>query len=153
MFRRTPRYDGQNQTTIAYDSSEESGIGYDAVSVLATGEKKNRTTGDRVSFAKFAEFQAAKTEATVLGHYPAYTEMAEQLGARRFNVPTEFWNKMTPAEQWTANQKFLDRMISRGDDRHSGYAVGQRSGPEASSTASCSICKARASNRVPTAQG
>jgi hypothetical protein len=23
---------------------------------------------------------------------------------------------MTPAEQWTANQKFLDRMISRGDD-------------------------------------
>ncbi len=62
------------------------------------------------------ENAAAKTEATVLGHYPAYTEMAEQLGARRFNVPTEFWNKMTPAEQWTANQKFLDRMISRGDN-------------------------------------
>lgn len=52
---------------------------------------------------------------TVLGHYPAYTELAEQLGARRFSVPLEAWSKMTPTEQWAANQKFLDRMIARGD--------------------------------------
>ena len=53
---------------------------------------------------------------TVLGHYPAYTELAEQLGARRFNIPTSVWKKMSEAERWAANTKFLDRMIARGDD-------------------------------------
>jgi hypothetical protein len=42
--------------------------------------------------------------------------MAGELGARRFSIPTNIWNKMTSAEQWAANQKFLDRMIARGDE-------------------------------------
>jgi hypothetical protein len=53
---------------------------------------------------------------TVLGHYPAYTELAKQLSARRFNIPMSVWNKMSEAERWAANTKFLDRMIARGDD-------------------------------------
>ncbi len=53
---------------------------------------------------------------TVLGHFPAYVEKATELGARRFNVPTKVWDRMTPAQQWAANRKFLDRMIARGDD-------------------------------------
>ena len=53
-------YDTQNQTTTAYDRSGESAVGYDSASVLATGAKKNGTVGDRVSFAKSAEFLAAK---------------------------------------------------------------------------------------------
>jgi filamentous hemagglutinin len=28
----------------------------------------------------------------------------------------EVWEKMAPAEQWAANQKFLDRAIARGDE-------------------------------------
>lgn len=56
-------YDAENQTTVAYDTSDEFAVGYDAVSVLATGEKKSGTAGDRVPFAKFAEFVAAKTGA------------------------------------------------------------------------------------------
>jgi Flp pilus assembly pilin Flp len=62
--------------------------------------------------------QAGKPPAdgtTVLGHYPAYTEKAAELGSRPFSVPTEVWNKMSPTEQWAANAKFLDRMIARGD--------------------------------------
>lgn len=54
-------------------------------------------------------------EITVLGKYPEYIEMAEELGARRFNVPADVWNNMTSAEQWAANQKFLDRTILQGD--------------------------------------
>jgi len=54
-------YDGQHQTTVAYDITGESACGYDAVSVLATDEKKNGTVGSRVLFAKFAELVAAKT--------------------------------------------------------------------------------------------
>jgi hypothetical protein len=58
---------------------------------------------------------AAKRGATVLGKYPDYINLAGKLGAKRFNIPTNIWNKMTTAEQWAANQKFLDRMILRGD--------------------------------------
>ena len=52
---------------------------------------------------------------TVLGHYPDYVELANKLNAKRFQIPTNVWNKMSPSEQWAANLKFLDRMIKRGD--------------------------------------
>ncbi|MEW6233737.1 MAG: RHS repeat-associated core domain-containing protein, partial [Chloroflexota bacterium] len=58
---------------------------------------------------------AAKTTQTVLGKFPDYLRIADELGARRFSVPAEVWNKMSKAEQWAANQKFLDRAIARGD--------------------------------------
>jgi RHS repeat-associated protein len=58
---------------------------------------------------------AAKMGTTVLGKYPDYINLAGELGAKRFNIPANIWNKMTPAEQWAANVKFLDRMIARGD--------------------------------------
>jgi RHS repeat-associated protein len=54
----------------------------------------------------------------VLGHYPEYTRLAERLGARRFNIPGNIWDRMSEAERWAANQRFLDRMIRRGDDIH-----------------------------------
>jgi hypothetical protein len=53
---------------------------------------------------------------TVLGHYPKYLELADELNAKRFNIPIEIWNKMTPEQQWNANKKFLDRLIVRGDN-------------------------------------
>ncbi len=55
------------------------------------------------------------TGTTVLGHYPDYVNLSNELGANRFEIPSEIWNKMTPSEQWTANQRFLDRMVLRGD--------------------------------------
>jgi RHS repeat-associated protein len=51
----------------------------------------------------------------VLGKFPDYIKLADEIGAKRFNMPTEVWNKMGKAEQWAANQKFLDRVIKRGD--------------------------------------
>jgi len=53
---------------------------------------------------------------TVLGHHPGYIEKAAELGARRFNIPEKVWRGMTDAERWNANQKFLDRLIKRGDE-------------------------------------
>lgn len=53
---------------------------------------------------------------SVLGKYPDYIQLADKLGAKRFSIPPDVWNKMSKAEQWAANQKFLDRMIARGDD-------------------------------------
>ncbi|MCD7971641.1 MAG: hypothetical protein LUG18_03085 [Candidatus Azobacteroides sp.] len=60
--------------------------------------------------------QVGQRGTTVLGHYPEYTKLASELGAKRFNIPTNIWNKMSPSEQWAANLKFLDRMILRGDN-------------------------------------
>ena len=53
---------------------------------------------------------------TVLGKFPDYVNLADDLAAKRFSIPTKIWNKMSPAEQWAANRKFLDRMIARGDE-------------------------------------
>lgn len=53
---------------------------------------------------------------TVLGHYPEYVLKADKLNARRFSIPKHIWDKMTDAERWAANQKFLDRIIERGDE-------------------------------------
>lgn len=66
--------------------------------------------------AWWATRTASKVGTTVLGHYPEYVVLAEQLAARRFQIPPSIWNKMTAGEQWIANSKFLDRMISRGDN-------------------------------------
>ncbi|HWH96614.1 MAG TPA: hypothetical protein VNT03_22315 [Baekduia sp.] len=50
--------------------------------------------------------RAAKAATTVLGHYPEYVQLAEQIDARTFSVPGHAWDAMSPAEQWAANQKF-----------------------------------------------
>lgn len=52
----------------------------------------------------------------MLGHASdGYVSVAKTLGARYFNAPTKVWDAMTPAQQWAANAKFLDRLIARGD--------------------------------------
>ena len=56
-----------------------------------------------------------KGATTVLGHHPAYTNLANKLNANAFNVPTKIWKGMSGVQRWGANQKFLDRMILRGD--------------------------------------
>ena len=72
-------YDGQSKTRVAYDTGGESSIRYDAVFMLATGEKKNGTAGDRVLFAKFPEFLAAESGA-FRAINPAYAESTAQSG-------------------------------------------------------------------------
>ena len=53
---------------------------------------------------------------TVLGHYPLYEKLAKGLEANYLNIPTKVWDKMTDAERWAVNQKFLDEAIERGDE-------------------------------------
>jgi len=53
---------------------------------------------------------------TVLGSYPDYVKLSDKLNARRFQIPPDIWKKMSPDQQWEANKKFLDRMITRGDE-------------------------------------
>lgn len=68
------------------------------------------------SFAPSLNSLVPRRGQTVLGKFPDYLNLADDLGARRFNIPQDVWARMTKAEQWTANRKFLDRMIRRGDD-------------------------------------
>jgi RHS repeat-associated protein len=57
---------------------------------------------------------ATATGTVVIGSYPRYLELARELGAKSFNIPTSVWEKMSEAERLAANDKFLDRAISRG---------------------------------------
>jgi hypothetical protein len=72
-----------------------------------------------------AEFRAARAAMTgrqiaaVIGKYknsPNYLHVAENLRAKAFDVPPHIFAKMSEAQQWAANQKFLDRAIARGGD-------------------------------------
>ena len=47
----------------------------------------------------------------VLGSYPDYIRLSDDLYARRFDIPPTIWARMSPDERWVANQKFLDRLI------------------------------------------
>lgn len=77
---------------------------------------------------------AAKSTATVvgrsargtivLGKFPDYIKLADDIGANRFSIPTSVWNRMSAADQWAANRKFLDRAISRGDEVRLSNRVG-----------------------------
>jgi len=53
---------------------------------------------------------------TVLGSFPDYVKLSDKLGARRFEIPKDIWDKMTPTQRWAANKKFLDRMIFKSDE-------------------------------------
>ncbi|MCX6544157.1 MAG: RHS repeat-associated core domain-containing protein [Acidobacteria bacterium] len=57
---------------------------------------------------------ATATGTVVIGSYPRYLELARELGAKSFNIPRSIWEKMSEAQQLAANDKFLDRAISRG---------------------------------------
>jgi hypothetical protein len=86
--------------------------------VEATARGVSRYTGEVAEAAGVAVKSAddvTKQGTSVLGHYPEYKNLAEEIGAKRFNIPDDVWKRMTPDEQWIANQKFLDRMITRGD--------------------------------------
>lgn len=65
--------------------------------------------------SKVAEEKLATSGITVLGRYPEYLSLANELNAKKFNIPINIWDKMSEAERWAANKKFLDRVIARGD--------------------------------------
>ena len=62
-----------------------------------------------------AEGETAAAGVRVIGHYPEYVDLAQQTGAKYFNIPTDVWDSMSSEEQWAANVKFLDRGIAAGD--------------------------------------
>jgi RHS repeat-associated protein len=53
---------------------------------------------------------------TVLGKVGRYEKVADELGANKFKIPDDVWNKMTDKQRIAANFRFLDRMIARGDE-------------------------------------
>lgn len=60
--------------------------------------------------------EVAQIPQKVIGHYPEYVEMSNYIDVKPFSIPDSIWSKMTPSEQWAANQTFLDRAISRGSE-------------------------------------
>ena len=53
--------------------------------------------------------------APTIGHFPDYIEVAQKMNGKVFEIPIDIWNSMSLAEQWSANQKFLDRAIERNE--------------------------------------
>jgi RHS repeat-associated protein len=116
---------GEDQSTLTSKAMQSAGMSKETadlvdggVSIALTGGAGALTNTTKVTNASQltnVTANAAKQGKTVLGKFPDYLDLASELGAKRFNIPTNIWNKMTSAEQWAANVKFLDRAIARGD--------------------------------------
>jgi RHS repeat-associated protein len=87
----------------------------EATKAVATATDATQTLERTASAASKAGAAATTAGTAVLGHYPGYLEKAAELSARRFSIPADVWARMSPAQQWAANQTFLDRLIARGD--------------------------------------
>ncbi len=87
---------------------------------VKTGNKVNSKTTDLIEMKYGSTIKGGSEVITapqkVIGHYPEYVELSTKLNTKPFSVPDNIWNKMTSAEQWAANQKFLDRAISKGTE-------------------------------------
>ncbi len=78
-----------------------------------------KVTPDRYPNAPLVQHQlkassAAQTingDKVVLGHYPEYVPLAEQLHAKNFVLKN--WEAMTPDQIWAANVKFLERTVQQ----------------------------------------
>ena len=67
--------------------------------------------------AEFYEWAALSTagNAILLGRTADdYVQLGGALGAATFKIPDSVWQTMTEAEQWAANQSFLDAAIQNG---------------------------------------
>jgi RHS repeat-associated protein len=54
--------------------------------------------------------------ATVLGHYPAYVDKAQEMGATYLDTSPEVWEALGSTElRWAVNQQFIDDAVARGD--------------------------------------
>ncbi|RYC66959.1 RHS repeat-associated core domain-containing protein [Spirosoma sordidisoli] len=103
---------GKNPAALGNAAAKAGGL----VDDVAEGTAKSGLLDDAGRVLGEGVENSLKKETTVLGHHPEYLDLADELGANRFSIPKNIWDNMTPDEQWLANQKFLDRMIRRGDD-------------------------------------
>jgi RHS repeat-associated protein len=72
-------------------------------------------TAGRAALKHVDDVADAAAGVRVIGKFPQYLELAEQIGAKRFNIPEKVWEAMSDAERLAANNKFLDRGILRRD--------------------------------------
>jgi RHS repeat-associated protein len=85
------------------------------VDVATCGGAEEADSAAAADLATDAAADSTTSGTTVLGSYPEYVEMGDELGANYFNVPPDEWSAMTPEEQWAANKEFLDEAIERND--------------------------------------
>ncbi|MDX3775575.1 hypothetical protein QE250_15765, partial [Chromatiaceae bacterium AAb-1] len=81
---------------------------------------------DNAGFDQGLATAKRETGDTVLGSYPNYVHISEEMGARRYQIPESVWNNMSESERWAANVKFLDRTIEKGDNiilSNNGYSA------------------------------
>jgi RHS repeat-associated protein len=94
-------------------------LGQQIAAVYTVGGSMRAQQSFQAARVATAEQQAGNKVAAVIGKFsnsPNYLEVAEKIGAKKFNIPQHVWEKMSESQRWAANQKFLDRAIARGGD-------------------------------------
>ena len=95
---------------IAHTVPVASATVFESLPVVSPEEWKGCARRNGINFRS----GKSRNPVTVLGHYPEYVELTEELGAESMQIPMEQWDRMTPEEQWRTTTGFFDRMIRDG---------------------------------------
>lgn len=86
-----------------------------AATAIKAAIKDGKAAGGAVNVTDVLAPAKRNTGETVLGHYPEYVTLSDNLGARRYQIPDSVWSAMSEEQRWAANTKFLDRTVTRRD--------------------------------------
>lgn len=79
-------------------------------------ENVGAKSGLAKSIGKLSGTAEAAVRVRIIGHFPAYLQLGEQLGDKVFSIPPGVWDKMTNAERWAANVEFLECAVAKVAD-------------------------------------
>lgn len=83
---------------------------------IGAGELGGATVaGARVLALRSAVLAGNGSGITVLGSYPGYVALGEQLGANYFKIATSEWDALSYAEQRELEENFINAAVARGD--------------------------------------
>jgi len=105
------------QAADKLDDFQRSDLGHALQGLPQEGMAIGGTKAGLMALAKLGALESATAKGvTVLGHAPEYKRLGDALGARTFSIPEIASSKMSAAQVWAADVRFLDRTILRGDE-------------------------------------
>jgi RHS repeat-associated protein len=79
-------------------------------------KSKKAIVGTEKSVLNARNVSKSENTTSVIGKVGEYEDFASAIGAKSFQIPPPIWAKMTDAQRWAANVKFLDRAIASGGE-------------------------------------
>ncbi len=72
-------------------------------------------SGTGLAESRYGVYTINAPRTSVIGPFPSYVELSNNIDGNYFQIPPKAWDVMTPEQRWFENRVFLDDAIDRGD--------------------------------------